>query len=68
MSPAAASSRGPPASGRLVATTAFGSSAEAATSLAFADAGYTGDTLVVLSFRGGFDGLSAVAPVGDPAY
>ena len=29
---------------------------------------YTGDTLVVLSLRGGFDGLSAVAPVGDPHY
>ena len=43
-------------------------SAEAATQLTFADAGYTGDTLVVLSFRGGFDGLTAVAPVGDAAY
>src|SRR6476661_4952971 len=31
-----------------------------------ADANYDGDTLVVLSLRGGFDGLSAVAPVGDP--
>ncbi|MFI5891667.1 DUF1501 domain-containing protein [Actinoplanes sp. NPDC051513] len=38
------------------------------TSLAFADPGYTGDTLVVLSLRGGFDGLSAVAPIGDPDY
>ena len=37
-------------------------------SLTFADAGYTGDTLVVLSFRGGFDGLSAVPPVGDAEY
>lgn len=36
--------------------------------LAFAAGGtpYSGDTLVVLSLRGGFDGLSAVAPVGDP--
>ena len=33
-----------------------------------ADASYAGDTLVVLSLRGGFDGLSAIAPVGDPAY
>src|SRR3712207_4971077 len=33
-----------------------------------ADASYSGDTLVVLSMRGGFDGLSAIAPVGDPAY
>ena len=28
----------------------------------------TGDVLVVLSLHGGFDGLSAVAPVGDPDY
>jgi len=33
-----------------------------------ADAGWTGDTIVILSLRGGFDGLSAVAPIGDPAY
>ena len=26
------------------------------------------DVLVVLSLRGGFDGLAAVAPIGDPAY
>ncbi len=40
------------------------------TKLAFADTGtvYTGDVLVVLSFRGGFDGLSAIVPAGDPAY
>jgi uncharacterized protein (DUF1501 family) len=31
-----------------------------------ADPGWSGDVLVVLSLRGGFDGLSAVAPVGDP--
>ena len=30
--------------------------------------GYTGDTLVVVSLRGGFDGLSAIAPIGDPDY
>ncbi len=54
--------------GGLAASFAFASSAEATTRLTFADAGYTGDTLVVLSFRGGFDGLSAVAPVADPAY
>ncbi len=29
---------------------------------------YDGAVLVVLSLRGGFDGLSAVAPVGDPDY
>ena len=28
----------------------------------------TGDTLIVLSLRGGFDGLSAVIPHGDPDY
>jgi uncharacterized protein (DUF1501 family) len=38
------------------------------TQLAFAAEAYTGDTLVVLSLRGGFDGLSAIAPIGDPAY
>ena len=38
------------------------------TRLAYADAGYTGDTLIVLSLRGGFDGLSALAPIGDPDY
>jgi uncharacterized protein (DUF1501 family) len=27
-----------------------------------------GDVLVVLALRGGFDGLAAVAPVGDPEY
>ncbi|MFC4071306.1 DUF1501 domain-containing protein [Actinoplanes subglobosus] len=38
------------------------------TSLAFAAGTYTGDTLVVVSLRGGFDGLSAFAPIGDTAY
>jgi uncharacterized protein (DUF1501 family) len=38
------------------------------TELAFADAAYNGDTLVVLSLRGGFDGLSAIAPIGDTDY
>jgi uncharacterized protein (DUF1501 family) len=38
------------------------------TSLAFAAGTYTGDTLVVLSLRGGFDGLSAFAPIGDADY
>jgi uncharacterized protein (DUF1501 family) len=37
---------------------------------AFAASGpaYTGDTLVVLSLRGGADWLSLVAPLGDPDY
>ncbi|GAA2506886.1 DUF1501 domain-containing protein [Winogradskya humida] len=39
-----------------------------ATQLAFAAPGYTGDVFVLLSLRGGFDGLSAVVPAGDPAY
>jgi uncharacterized protein (DUF1501 family) len=38
------------------------------TQLAYADAGYTGDVLVVVSLRGGFDGLSAVVPLNDPNY
>jgi uncharacterized protein (DUF1501 family) len=38
------------------------------TRMAFAAPGYTGDTLVVLSLRGGFDGLSAIAPIGDADY
>ena len=39
------------------------------TRMAFADAAsYDGDVLVVLSLRGGFDGISAVVPAGDPAY
>ncbi|MCB0898701.1 MAG: DUF1501 domain-containing protein [Actinobacteria bacterium] len=36
--------------------------------VAWAEGPWKGDTLVVLSLRGGFDGLSAVAPVGDPYY
>jgi uncharacterized protein (DUF1501 family) len=39
------------------------------TRLAFAaDPAYGGDVLVLLSLRGGFDGLSAVVPHGDPYY
>ena len=38
------------------------------TQYAWANPGYRGDVLVVLSLRGGFDGLSAVAPVADAAY
>ncbi|MET0418882.1 MAG: DUF1501 domain-containing protein [Actinoplanes sp.] len=37
------------------------------TRLAFAKE-RTGDVFVLLSLRGGFDGLSAVVPAGDPAY
>ncbi len=38
------------------------------TQVALAAPDYTGDTLLVLSMRGGFDGLTAVAPYGDPQY
>lgn len=38
------------------------------TRVAMADEGYSGDTLVVISLRGGFDGLSAVVPHGEPDY
>lgn len=38
------------------------------TQLAFADASYDGDIVVVVSMRGGFDGLSGVVPIGDPHY
>jgi uncharacterized protein (DUF1501 family) len=39
------------------------------TQLAFAATpAYAGDVFVLLSLRGGFDGLSAVVPHGDPAY
>ena len=38
------------------------------TRMAFGATPYTGDTLVVLSLRGGFDGLNAIVPTGDPHY
>ena len=38
------------------------------TRLAFAAGAGGADTIVVLSLRGGFDGLSAVPPIGDAAY
>ena len=50
------------------ATVAGLSGPDFATSLAFAGTRYTGDTLVVLSLRGGCDGLSFVVPVGEPDY
>jgi len=36
--------------------------------ISFAATPWTGDTIVLLSLRGGFDGLNAVAPVNDPNY
>jgi uncharacterized protein (DUF1501 family) len=41
---------------------------EVTTRLAYASEPYDGDVLVVLSLRGGFDGLNVVVPHGDPAY
>lgn len=38
------------------------------TRVAMAASGYAGDTLVVVSLRGGFDGLSAIVPHGEPDY
>lgn len=35
---------------------------------AFGASAGSGDTVVILSLRGGFDGLAAVAPIGDPYY
>ncbi|BBH71029.1 hypothetical protein ACTI_77140 [Actinoplanes sp. OR16] len=36
--------------------------------LAFASDSHPGDTLIVISLHGGFDGLSAFAPIGDADY
>jgi uncharacterized protein (DUF1501 family) len=38
------------------------------TQLAFGATPYAGDVLVVLSLRGGFDGLQAIVPTADPHY
>lgn len=38
------------------------------TQMAFAATPYTGDVLVVLSLRGGFDGLNTIVPTADPRY
>ncbi len=38
------------------------------TKMAFGATPYTGDVLVVLSLRGGMDGLNAIVPTGDPHY
>ena len=38
------------------------------TQMAFAAEPYTGDVLVVLSLRGGFDGLNTIVPTGDLRY
>ena len=39
-----------------------------ATRMSFAATPYDGDVLVVLSLRGGFDGLNAIVPVAEPRY
>lgn len=38
------------------------------TQMAFAAEPYAGDVVVVLSLRGGFDGLNTIVPIGDPRY
>jgi len=43
-------------------------SAGLSTSTAFAATPYHGDVMVVLSLRGGMDGLNVVVPTGDPDY
>ncbi|MCI2237025.1 DUF1501 domain-containing protein [Paenibacillus sp. TRM 82003] len=48
-------------------TTAF-TVGDVSTQVSYAAPGWTGETLVVLSLHGGFDGLSVVVPGGDPAY
>ncbi|AEV86003.1 hypothetical protein ACWT_4986 [Actinoplanes sp. SE50] len=52
----------------LGATLAGVAGAALSTRVAFAAGAYSGDTLVVISLRGGFDGLSAIVPIGDSAY
>ena len=56
--------------GRLGAVGALAglTSAGLSTQMAFAAGPYSGDVLVVLSLRGGFDGLNTIVPVGDPRY
>jgi uncharacterized protein (DUF1501 family) len=39
-----------------------------ATRLAFAEGSYNGDVVVVLSLRGGIDGLNAIVPTSEPRY
>lgn len=54
----------------LVGATALGGLAAQGltTQLAFADDGYDGDVMVVLSLKGGFDGLNAIVPAFEPRY
>ena len=51
-----------------VVTVAEGLSPSARYAFADTPQSYTGDVLVVLSLRGGFDGLNAIVPIGDPGY
>ena len=39
-----------------------------ATRLAFANGAYDGDVVVILSLRGGIDGLNAIVPTSEPRY
>ena len=49
-------------------TVADGLGPAARYAFAASPAEYGGDVLVVLSLRGGFDGLNAIVPIGDPDY
>jgi uncharacterized protein (DUF1501 family) len=51
-----------------VVATAVGETVTTRYAFAADRAAYTGDVLVVLSLRGGFDGLGGVVPAGDPDY
>jgi uncharacterized protein (DUF1501 family) len=54
--------------GLLAGAATFMTAGGVSVQAAYAEPGYAGDTLVILSLRGGMDGLSAVAPLGDPYY
>lgn len=54
--------------GALAAALTIAEDATARYAFAADPAAYAGDVLVVLSLRGGFDGLNAVVPIGDPGY
>ncbi len=54
-------------SGTVVATTMFGDAVRSA-SFALGSAGTANNVVVVLSLRGGIDGLGLVVPHGDPGY
>jgi uncharacterized protein (DUF1501 family) len=54
--------------GLTLATSAMTGAQVAFADTANADDGYDGDTLVLVTLWGGFDGLTAVPPIADPGY